>query len=194
MSPAELEREALKFLSKHHPSGCIPIPIEEIIEFQLDINIVPAANMMNSIGVDAFTSHDISQINIDREQLEKRPNRAGFTLAHEVGHIVLHKDFIESQRFKTEIDWRKFVLNDLHRDPMEVQANMFAALVLIPSNQLEVEFANEKKKLSVHKLFKSANLPPDLTLAPYLAKSLSQKFEVSEEAMTNRLQNWIQHK
>lgn len=194
ISPDEIEQAAQTFLKRYHPDNTLPIPIEEIIEFDLEIDIIPTKDMMDATGVDAVTSHDLKQINIDRAQLESRPNRARFTLAHEVGHIVLHREFIESQNFQNEKSWRKFVLNDLHRDPMEVQANMFAAFVLIPSGHLNREYELAKADLAMHPAFKSKELPAKKILAPYLAKPLAQKFETSEEAMTNRLINWIQRK
>lgn len=194
MTPEEIEKKAQEFLQQFHAEDSIPIPIEEIIDIGMNIHIVPTPDMMTVTGVDAVTSHDLSQINIDREQFDDKPNRARFTLSHEVGHIVLHRDFIESKNFKDEAQWRKFVLSDLHRDPMEVQANMFAALVLIPSSHLEKEYGEAKSELAKNPAFKSGKLPPDKVLAPYLAKPLAQKFEVSEEAMSNRLLNWLQQK
>ena len=194
LSPEEIEAKVQKFLQKYHPADTIPIPIEEIVDLKMGIHIVPTPDMMNASGVDAVTSHDLTQINIDKEQFEKKPNRTRFTIAHEVGHIVLHKAFIDSQNFKTEEDWQNFVLNDLHRDPMEVQANIFAALLLIPTDHLDKEFSKAKKDLAANPDFKISTMPADKVLAPYLAKPLAQKFEVSEEAMTNRLMNWIQKK
>lgn len=114
MSPDEVKGKVNQFLQKHHPDNTIPIPIEEIIEHQLNINIVPTPGMMSATGIDAVTSRDLTQINIDREQFEKSANRARFTLAHELGHIVLHKNFIESQNFQNKYEWEKFILNDLH--------------------------------------------------------------------------------
>ncbi|MBL7555795.1 MAG: ImmA/IrrE family metallo-endopeptidase [Bdellovibrionaceae bacterium] len=194
LPPEEIEAKVQEFLQEYHPDNMLPIPIEEIIDLKMGIHIVPTPDMMAVSGVDAVTSHDLKQINIDHEQFEKKPNRARFTLAHEVGHIVLHKDFIDAQNFKEEAEWRTFVLNDLHRDPMEVQANIFAAYLLMPSDHLEKEFIHAKKELAANPAFKGMQLPPDKTLAPYLAKPLAQKFEVSEEAMTIRLTNWIQRK
>jgi Zn-dependent peptidase ImmA (M78 family) len=194
LSPEEIEARVQEFLKKVHPENTLPIPIEEIVDLKMGIHIVPTPGMMAVSGVDAVTSHDLKQINIDEEQVYKIPNRARFTLAHEVAHIVLHKDFIESQNFKTEQDWRNFVLNDLHRDPMEVQANMFSAFLLMPSDHLDREFAQAKKELASNPTFKNSKFPDDKTLAPYLAKKLSLKFEVSEKAMDNRLTKWIQKK
>ena len=190
----EIEVKVQAFLHKHHPENTLPIPIEEIVDLKMGIHIVPTPDMMTVSGVDAVTSHDLKQINIDNDQFENKPNRARFTLAHELGHIVLHQKFIGSLNFKSEIDWRNFVLNDLHRDPMEVQANIFAAFLLMPSDHIDREFAKAKNELASNPTFKGNQLPPDKILAPYLAKPLAQKFEVSEEAMTNRLTNWIQRK
>ena len=194
LPPEEIEAKVQEFLQEHHSDNTLPIPIEEIIDLKMGIHIVPTPDMMAISGVDAVTSHDLKQINIDNEQFEKKPNRARFTLAHEVGHIVLHKDFIDAQNFKEEAEWRTFVLNDLHRDPMEVQANIFAAYLLMPSDHLEREFAQAKIELSTNPAFKGNPMPADKILAPYLAKSMAQKFEVSEETMTYRLTNWIQKK
>jgi len=194
LPPEEIEAKVQEFLQKHHPTNTLPIPIEEIVDLKLGIHIIPTHAMMAVSGVDAVTSHDLKQINIDHEQFEKKPNRARFTIAHEVGHIILHKDFIDSQNFTAEQEWRDFVLNDLHRDPMEVQANIFAAFLLMPSDHLDREFAQAKKDLTLNPLWKEMKLPADKILADYLAKPLAQKFEVSEEAMVNRLSRWIQRK
>jgi Zn-dependent peptidase ImmA (M78 family) len=193
LSPEKIEQAATKFLERHHTENTIPIPIEEIIELKLGIDIVPTQGMMDEVAVDAVTSHDFKQINIDADQFSNVPNRARFSLAHELGHIVLHKSFILKTHFKDEGAWKYFVLNDLHRDPLEVQANMFAAFVLIPTSRLSSEFQKEKKKLASKPDFKGKKLPADSVLAPYLAKSLAKTFEVSEETMSYRVTKWIKN-
>jgi hypothetical protein len=40
-SYAELRDIAEHFLVEYHPDGSIPVPVEEIIEFQLGLNIIP---------------------------------------------------------------------------------------------------------------------------------------------------------
>ncbi|MFN7905108.1 MAG: ImmA/IrrE family metallo-endopeptidase [Pseudobdellovibrionaceae bacterium] len=149
LPPEEIEAKVKEYLQKFHPANTLPIPIEEIVDLQMGIHIVPTPDMMTVSGMDAVTSHDLKQINIDHDQFENKPNRVRFTLAHEVGHIVLHKEFIASLNFDNETEWKNFVLNDLHRDPMEVQANIFAAFLLMPSDHLENEFTQAKKDLSI---------------------------------------------
>jgi hypothetical protein len=115
MPPDEVEKIALDFLQLHHPANTIPIPIEEIIELKLLIDIVPTPGMVAETGVDAATSHDFTQINIDEQQFNSVPNRARFTLAHEVGHLVLHRDFVESHVFKNVSECSSLVMMFLHR-------------------------------------------------------------------------------
>ena len=37
--PQEIEETAKQFLLEHHPSGSIPIPIEDIVEIKLGIKV-----------------------------------------------------------------------------------------------------------------------------------------------------------
>ena len=46
----EIEKAAQAFLKKYHPDNTLPIPIEEIIEFHLEIDIIPTPDMMDLGG------------------------------------------------------------------------------------------------------------------------------------------------
>lgn len=39
----DLRRKADEFLAKYHATGTIPVPIEEIVEFQFRMDIVPTS-------------------------------------------------------------------------------------------------------------------------------------------------------
>ena len=95
----------------------------------------------------------------------------------ELGHHVLHKHFIEKATFKDRDEWKKFILNDIRREPLETQANMFAAFLLLPTNSLAEEYRKAKSELSKHPSFNNNELPDDQTLCPYLAKPISKKLD-----------------
>lgn len=57
----------------------------------------------------------------------QHPNRQRFTLAHEIGHIVLHHDMGDA--LFEQVDYRR---NNYAYDPKEAQANSFAASILMP--------------------------------------------------------------
>jgi hypothetical protein len=65
LSYEEIRRRADDFLATYHPSRKPPVPIEEIIEFRLRINIVPVAGLRRAFDIDAFTSSDCTEIIVD---------------------------------------------------------------------------------------------------------------------------------
>jgi len=73
-----------------NPTRVIPVPIEEIAEFKLGVNIIPIPNLQKTFEVEGFISSDLQNIYVDQFILYERPTRYRFTLAHEIGHIFLH--------------------------------------------------------------------------------------------------------
>jgi hypothetical protein len=62
LSYEDLRREAEEFLSEYHPSLSIPTPIEEIVEFDLGIDVIPVLGLRDEIKVEAFLASDLSAI------------------------------------------------------------------------------------------------------------------------------------
>jgi hypothetical protein len=107
----DIRKHADAFLEQHHPSRSIPIPIEKIIEFQLGIDIVPVPGLLS---------------------------RYRFTLAHEVGHIVLHQHIYSEAKFKNSQEWKSFInsIPDKTHSWLEYQAYAFGGLILVPVEHL----------------------------------------------------------
>ena len=57
-----LYKKADDFLRTHNPSAAIPVPIEEIVEFEFNINIVPVLALQREFEVEGFTSSDLKNI------------------------------------------------------------------------------------------------------------------------------------
>lgn len=73
--------------------------------------------------------------------------RQRFTMAHEFGHIIMHWDWLKNQakgldKDKYEILFRKNGFNNDYRDLKEVQANEFAAELLLPHELLTEVIGN----------------------------------------------------
>lgn len=60
-------------------------------------------------------------------------NRQRFTIAHELGHYILHRDFVQSH--KVSVFYRKDF--DNYFDRIEEQANKFAATLLMPERAVK---------------------------------------------------------
>ena len=61
----ELRRLAAEFLQEHHPSGEVPVPIEGIVEFRFNIDIVPTPGLHDEFEIDSYITSDLSAIHID---------------------------------------------------------------------------------------------------------------------------------
>lgn len=60
------------------------------------------------------------------------PNRQRFTIAHELGHHVLHQDFLKEGIHVDKAILRRGPLSSAGMDYREVEANAFAAEILMP--------------------------------------------------------------
>jgi len=62
-------------------------------------------------------------------------NRQTFTIAHELGHALLHKEIISSDPSRYKVLLRRPMGGE--KDPLEQEANAFAARLLVPRKFLD---------------------------------------------------------
>lgn len=138
----QLAKVAEDFLRLHHPEGTLPIPIEEIIDLKLGISIVSVPKLRDVHGVDAYTSSDFSSITIDDFCYQHRETRARYSLAHEVGHILLHKSYYEGLNINDWENYLNFQTAVVASENIEIQKNIenqayiLANMLLVPVNDL----------------------------------------------------------
>ena len=109
-SPEYINSVAESFLTAYCPSKTLPIKIEEIIEFQLNLDIIPVPGLKTSfekigLDIDAFISSDFKSITVDQYVQEHVSNRYRFSLIHEIGHMLLHKYLYSQFKFNTSEEW-----------------------------------------------------------------------------------------
>jgi hypothetical protein len=178
-----IKRIASDFLHKYHPKDSYPIPIEDIIELQLGIDIIPIPGLHEVIGVDGFISSDLSNISVDEYVYLHRQGRYRFTLAHEVGHAVMHKGVYRHQEFNTTGEWKDFMENFPENEWswLEWQANQFAGLVLVPGHHLE-------KRLKYHaKQIRALGIENEDVILDRIVELLAGDFIVSREVIQRRI-------
>lgn len=101
--------------------------------------------------------------------------RRRFTIAHELAHSCLRHQFDPSEHVHVDQGYRisqRSIASSNATDPKEIEANQFAASLLMPAAMIHAEVA---------RLGGAPLLDDDVT-------SLAGLFEVSEQAMTFRLQ------
>jgi hypothetical protein len=180
-----LRRLAERYLAEVHAAGTLPIPIEEIVDLNLQIDVVPMEGL-REWGVDAFTAGDRQTIYVDRGVYSHgSPNRLRFSLAHELAHILLHKKVFEAATFTDVQGWKVFIASvpdDQYRW-IEWQAYSLAGLLLVPSPELEEQFGLTANELEQHGVDVR-----NLTSPGYLqvAKRLGDVFAVSSNVIDKR--------
>ena len=156
----EVTQAANNFLAKYNPSLTIPTPIEDIVEIQLKIKLILIQGLIRNFSVNTFITQDFSTIVVDEYMYSKQPERIRFTIAEEVGHLFLHKDWYSANGPKSIGDYLKFQekIDGTLYSYIERQAKTFAGLILIPTraiNERWAEFAqrnNLKTPTSVYDL------------------------------------------
>lgn len=105
------------------------------------------------------------------------PNRQRFTIAHEIGHLVMHSHLLTGE-VHVDKEFRMGVLNrdgkaTLGSDLIEIQANRFAAALLAPRAFMEQALAD-----------KSSDIDEEVPL-----DALSRKLRVSKQMLEYRIKN-----
>ncbi len=103
-----------------------PFDVESTVEFLFDYQLVFGAALPEGVlGMTARRRVEISAA------VESNDGRLRFTVAHEIGHIVLHIPYLEHQKMQTPLFHveRSLIIDER----MEFQANKFAAALLMPT-------------------------------------------------------------
>ena len=159
----QIEDAAEEFRTTYWKDQKYPIDIEIIVEIYLGIDIIPVKNLQNNNEIDAFISKDFQSITIDSDiyYLDSSVNRRRFSLAHEVGHIMLHKELYKSVSFDNADEWIDFI-ESIPEDQyafIEYHAYEFAGRLLVPRTLL-IESIKDAAQIIV----KESLFPPLLVL------------------------------
>ena len=191
--PEVLSYEALRvraeaFLEEFHEERTFPVPIEEIVEFDFEIELIPIDGILDELEVDAFLASDLKRIYVDAFVMDHRHRRLRFSLAHELAHHELHRPLYESSRIASVRDWERVQASITEEDYawFEFQANSFAGLVLVPVSELRRMFDSAMREargagLSESTLSNEAG-------KSYIARWLAEQFQVSEQVIERRME------
>ncbi|MCL5733154.1 MAG: ImmA/IrrE family metallo-endopeptidase [Patescibacteria group bacterium] len=128
-----------------------PVLIRDVINYikkGKDVSVYPWAFGNNIDGIQIMESEKAT-IGYNQTQ---HPHRQRFTVAHEIGHLLLGHTK------------KNFILDLNSKNPEEIEANQFAAELLIPLEMLKKDLQNKKN-----------------------AKDIAREYNVSEEAVWWRL-------
>ncbi len=189
LSKDNIENIAFSF-HKGKSISDFPFEIEIFLKKELDYDVVPSSNLENGCNIDTALVACRKIIRIDQRIYDHQYPRACFSMAHELGHLILHKDYISYmtenlQKIERTDDYKKIInfLDDRVYNRAEWQAQFFAGAILAPKNFLKekiIELVSERKDRN-----KSNKLEEnDKDIIYY---DLSQQFGITKSAIIVRI-------
>jgi Zn-dependent peptidase ImmA (M78 family) len=148
-----VRRAAKTLLSEFDVSSAPVDPIEIAQQLGVQVKVVRFSGRSAKISGYYDCQDDTIYVNAD-----EHPLRQTFTIAHELGHRTMHREWAESEDYK--VLWRDERDNDRRferPDPREQEANAFAADLLMPKFLLD-QYVDDLPASRLSKLF-AVSLP-----------------------------------
>lgn len=148
----------------------IPTPVEKIAkQLGAQVRFSPLDEELSGM---VFIKDGVPIIGVNSLH---HPNRQRFTIAHELGHLEMHKEMITSAVHvdKGFAGLMRNTVSSTGTEQIEIQANQFAAELLMPIDKLREALANKQSEIDEE--------------SPI--EEIAKKFKVSKQALEYRLLN-----
>jgi Zn-dependent peptidase ImmA (M78 family) len=165
---ARIDRLVQDLLYKHKVRQP-PVPVAEIAREQGAEIVIKIFN--NEISGLLLRANEKVIIGVEKRQPETRQR---FTISHELAHLLLH----EGEEVRVDKNFRinlRSLESSTAEDIEEIEANAFAAGLLMPEEFLKEDLANFVLDVD----------------DPHQVQQLAQRYGVSTQAMTIRLTNLL---
>ena len=166
---------------------------DELVQYVIDQGYSMKSSLITGkvLGEIDFESKEICI----SDTLIKGSPRWRFTVAHELGHIVLHSAAIRQSQISSieeSIDDEELEveISDDTIKRMEIQANSFASQLLIPESKLNLEYCKLflQKGVRNYPYLQIDSQPCNIELLKWFLSNLALHFNVSKAAIEKRLQ------
>lgn len=162
-------RRAARALLMQHGVKGPPVPVRRIAKsLGVRVEYAPLEDELSGLA------HIRDGVSIIAINTLHAPNRQRFTLAHELAHIQLHHDELTRVVHVDRGSLRRDALAAAGVDPIEIEANAFAAELLMPRTLLKLALQG-----------RSVDLEDDSAVL-----DLAKRFRVSDAAMRYRLSSF----
>ena len=188
----KIEEVANNVIAKYNLAETFPIDVDKFADNELKLNIIPFPRLFLDFEINAITSSDLNKIYMDDYLYQNLDQQYRFTLAHELGHIFLHKKIYEQAEIEGLDSYRNFMNNISKEDyeSLEFQANCFAGYFLVPITQLKKEFQIKLRKIAalIQRRFKDQQRFSYIdVMIGLLAKEISPFFNVHPTVVRARI-------
>lgn len=144
-------------------------------------------------GALGYTQVDEYGISIMINDSIENPERKNFTIAHEIGHLLFHVD--RSKTFQSYIETKKNLVifdNEFKNELQEVEANAFAAHLLLPDKVLKYQLLSSMNAYQIKRISGISIVALRWRITQYLVKFKKiphkEALEIADE-FTNKYKN-----
>ena len=95
-----------------HPAGReLPVKVLDLAEFDLQLDLVPVDRLREELDIDALLMGDRKSILVDKRAFmsPRLEYRLRFSVAHEIGHFILHRDIYAGLQHATAAEWFDYI-------------------------------------------------------------------------------------
>lgn len=188
-----IRQKADDFRNTYWPSGDLPINMYNIIEFGLELEIRPILGVRATTECDALLLGDFKGIIVDKDDYmnDRMENRMRFSLAHEIGHLLLHRNIYDGLPYSTPEEWRE-VMKAIPEEEyfwIEQHAYEFAGRLLVPVESLGKDFYEAIKFAESIGFTKwnARDKDQNEIAKDYISSRISKKYGVSYQVIARRL-------
>lgn len=132
-----------------------PIDVLYIVDVALGFDVIDIPNLFADLQMDAAIVPGEKAIYVDKDALEgwERNNqwcekRLRFSIAHELGHFVLHQVVMNDLRFSDFSAFKRWIADHRSSGRIEKQADEFAGRFLVPSDILLAEYDAVQERMT----------------------------------------------
>lgn len=148
-----------------------------------------APGLREQLDIEALLLGDLHAILVDRHAFmsPRFEYRLRFSVAHEIGHFILHRDIYGGMKHATAKEWFDYIsaIPEVDYGWVEWQAYEFAGRLLVPPEPLREAF--QAAIQSAQAAGYSDWLAADEAALDYIATRIAPKFGVSAEVIAKRL-------
>ena len=161
----------------------------DLAEFDLGLDLIPASGLREQLDIEALLMGDLRSILVDQRGFmsPRLEYRLRFSVAHEIGHLILHRDIYAGLQHATAREWFDYIsaIPEVEYGWVEWQAYEFAGRLLVPPEPLREAF--QAAIQSAQAAGYSDWLAADEAALDYIATRIAPKFGVSAEVIAKRL-------